>query len=576
MAASVSSVLTRSACVTITTAALSLGLACSADLTTDPIRGGYPASSSLPAGLTETLVAGGLESPTAMAIAPDGRIFVTEQCGALRVVKNGALLGASVLTVPVDCAGERGLLGVALDPAFASTQRIFIYFTIASGNSHNRVSRFTLSGDVAVGGSEQVLFELPDLSGGLYHNGGALHFGSDGALYIAVGDNGVSSNAQTLGNLLGKILRLNADGSIPADNPFFATATGQNRAIWARGLRNPFSFAVQPGTGRMFINDVGENSTEEINDGIAGSNYGWPTCEGPCSPSNPSFRDPFSSYGHVVGCAITGGTFFDPVTTGLPASYRGKYFYADYCGGWINVLDPALASASVFATGLSFPVDLQASPDGALYYLQRGTSTNSGEVWRIAGTSTQSPVVTQGPIGVLVSVGQPATFSVVAAGDAPLSYQWQRDGADIAGATQSTYLLPSAVLADSGAAFRAVVTNPFGSITSAAATLSVTADLPPTATITSPTAGTPYQGGQVITYAATGTDPETGALPASAFTWEVVFHHDTHTHPFLPPTSRRHGRHLHHPDDRRNLRQRVLRHPPHGAGWARFVADFRA
>ena len=124
-----------------------------------------------------------------------------------------------------------------------------------------------------------MILELNNL-GATNHNGGAIHFGPDGKLYAAVGENANGSNAQTLSNLLGKMLRLNADGSIPSDNPFFNVATGNNRMIWALGLRNPFTFDFQPGTGRMFINDVGEVSWEEINDGIPGSNYGWPSAEG--------------------------------------------------------------------------------------------------------------------------------------------------------------------------------------------------------------------------------------------------------------------------------------------------------
>jgi glucose/arabinose dehydrogenase len=132
------------------------------------------------------------------------------------------------------------------------------------------------------------------------HNGGAMNYGPDGKLYIAVGENANGANAQSFANLLGKMLRINADGSIPADNPFYLTATGNNRAIWALGLRNPFTFAFQPGTGRMFINDVGQNMWEEIDDGIAGSNYGWPAAEGPTG--NSSYRSPIYWYGH--GTAI--------------------------------------------------------------------------------------------------------------------------------------------------------------------------------------------------------------------------------------------------------------------------------
>lgn len=173
-----------------------------------------------------------------------------------------------------------------------------------------------------------------------------------------------------------------SDGSIPGDNPFFATATGNNRAIWALGLRNPFTFAFQPGTGRMLINDVGQTTWEEIDDGIAGSNYGWNTCEGSCG--NPSFLDPVFQYGHgvgpTIGCAITGGAFYNPAVVTYPSDYVGKYFYADFCGGWIRRFDPATSTSQAFASGLSSPVDLQVGPDGNLYYLVRGSG---GAVFKI-------------------------------------------------------------------------------------------------------------------------------------------------------------------------------------------------
>jgi glucose/arabinose dehydrogenase len=119
-----------------------------------------------------------------------------------------------------------------------------------------------------------VILELNALSGATNHNGGALDFGADGKLYVAVGENANSANSQVLTNLLGKMLRINTDGSIPSDNPFFGNAavTGNNKLIWAYGLRNPFTFGIQPGTGRIFIDDVGQGSWEEIDDGIAGAN----------------------------------------------------------------------------------------------------------------------------------------------------------------------------------------------------------------------------------------------------------------------------------------------------------------
>src|SRR5262245_55576226 len=177
-------------------------------------------AATLPAGFTEALVAGGLSSPTAMQFAPDGRLFVCEQGGNLRVIKNGALLATQFVSLTVSSVGERGLLGVAFDPDCSVNQFVYVYYTATSPAVHTRISRFTANGDVAVSGSEVVLLDLDTLSA-TNHNGGALNFGPDGKLYAAVGENAVGSNAQTLNNLLGKVLRINADGSIPTDNPFY-------------------------------------------------------------------------------------------------------------------------------------------------------------------------------------------------------------------------------------------------------------------------------------------------------------------------------------------------------------------
>ncbi len=343
-------------------------------------------AATVPAGFTDSLVASGLSNPTAMALAPDGRIFVCQQGGALRVIKNGVLLPTPFLTVTVDPSGERGLLGVAFDPNFVSNQLVYIYYTATTPTLHNRISRFTAAGDVAMAGSETIVMDLDNLSGATNHNGGALHFGPDGNLYVAVGDNANATNAETLANRHGKMLRISSSGAIPTDNPFFNTASGDNRAIWALGLRNPFTFSFQPTVGRMFINDVGQSTWEEINDGIAGSNYGWDTCEGFCNPPNASFRDPIYAYPNDAGtCAITGGSFYNPQIVQFPSQYVGRYFFADFCGGWIRTLDPSSGNAvAEFATGISLPVDLRVSADGFLYYLARG----SGSVGRIGFAST--------------------------------------------------------------------------------------------------------------------------------------------------------------------------------------------
>lgn len=325
-----------------------------------------------------TLAGGNLGGQaTAMTFAPDGRLFVCQQNGQLRVYKNGTLLATPFLSVAVNSVSERGLLGVAFDPDYATNRYLYVYYTTSTAPIHNRVSRFTASAgnpDVVQAGSELPILDLPTLDAG-NHNGGAIHFGPDGKLYVAVGDNAVGSNAQSLTTRFGKMLRINPDGSIPTDNPFYGTTTGDNRAIWALGLRNPFTFAFQPGTGRMHINDVGEGTWEEINRGQAGANYGWPTTEG--ATTNPNFTTPIFAYRHnnsgpnpslMTGFAITGGAFYNPSTVLFPAHYVGSYFFSDVESGWIGRLDLETNEAHHFARS-SITVDLAVGPDGALYAL---------------------------------------------------------------------------------------------------------------------------------------------------------------------------------------------------------------
>ena len=345
-------------------------------------------AATLPAGFTETQFGSNVgSSPTAMEFAPDGRLFVCLQGGQLRVIENGVLLATPFVTVPTTANGERGLLGIAFDPNFASNQFVYVYYTVITAPIHNRVSRFTANGNVAVPGSETVILELDNLSGATNHNGGAIHFGPDGKLYVAVGENANAGNSQILTNRLGKMLRINADGTIPSDNPtsfpgIAGSPTGDNRAIWAVGLRNPFTFGFQPGTGRLFINDVGQSTFEEINDGIAGSNYGWSICEGFCSPPNANYRDPLFEYGHgssgTTGCAIVGGAFYNPAINQFPASYVGKYFFGDLCSGWIRLFDPSNGTASDFATDISTLVDLKVGPEGASTISPKGTADRFG------------------------------------------------------------------------------------------------------------------------------------------------------------------------------------------------------
>ena len=367
---------------------------------------------TLPSGFVESPVAAGISGATAMELAPNGDLWVLEQTGAVKRFRPGSTTAdivGSVSGLGLNSSGERGLLGIAFDPQYATNKQVFLYYTTTSPFLHNRISAFTVvdtsAADYFFAGTsttpaddgstgvptQTVIFDLDALSGATNHNGGAIHFGPDGKLYAAVGDNANGSNAQTLANLHGKMLRINKDGTIPSDNPFIAQTTGKYQSIWALGFRNPFTFAIQPGTGRMFINDVGEVSWEEINDGIAGSNYGWPQNEGnpTVAPPGPgTHRGPIYAYSHgggtFQGFAITGGAFYNPTTPQFPAEFAGDYFFADFVNDWINVRD-AGGTVTRFASGAQGPVDLRVAGDGSLYYLAR----DGGQAFRV--TFPQAP-----------------------------------------------------------------------------------------------------------------------------------------------------------------------------------------
>ena len=500
-------------------------------------------TASIPDGFTQTQIATGMTSVTRMALLPDGRILVCEQAGVIRVIENGVLGSTPFLTiVDTDSFSEHGLLGITLDPDFANNHFVYVYYTAKTPVVHNRVSRFT-AGASADPATEVVLFDIDPSTGELgWHQGGNLSFGPDGKLYVAVGDDRNGANSQVFTNLFGKILRLNRDGSIPTDNPFYQSTTGNNRAIWALGLRNPYSFAFgAAGGGQMLINDVGEETWEEINRGVAGGNYGWPETEG--FTNDPRFQSPIMEYGHgfdsnELGCAVTAGTFYEPPNAQFPSQYTGKYFYADFCAGWIRTLNVSDTTTSLFFSYSNYPVDLHVASDGTLYYLERGIDPNvNGAVFKIEYKNQNAPSITTQPANVTVAAGQPASFTVTTAGASPLTYQWQRNGFDLTGENSPTLTLATTQLSDNGATFVCVVSNGFGSATSQLAQLTVVPGTPPLAAITLPSAGTTYRGGDVIQYAGTGTDADDGNLPASAFTWQVDFHHDTHIHPFIPPFS---------------------------------------
>lgn len=335
---------------------------------------------SLPAGFTRTAWATGFDGSfpnalTAAAFTPDGRLLVLELQGRIHVVENGVRLATPFAELDVVIGGELGLTGIALDPDFDTNGYLYLYYTTdAGGTTHTRISRFTAAGNVVAPGSEVVLVDLDDLAGATFHVGGALAFGPDGKLYVGVGDSTRPQMAPSLTTRFGKILRYNPDGTIPADNPLIGSTSGPYQAIWAYGLRNPFTIGFDPVTGRMHVNDVGQDTWEEIDLGVAGANYGWPATEGPTS--NPAYVAPLLAYRHsgsptlFDGSSVVGAAFYGPASNAFGAAYQGDYFFADYVEGWIYRMDSDLwDTAYAFARIEQGITNLVVGADGALYVL---------------------------------------------------------------------------------------------------------------------------------------------------------------------------------------------------------------
>jgi glucose/arabinose dehydrogenase len=350
-----------------------------------PAATAAPPSARVPPGFSQRTVMRQLARGTDMAFTPDGRLFVTLKRGVVRYRRTNGSVGTLLnFSRKVDDTGERGLLGIAVDPRFRTNHHLFLVYThraTATQPLQNRLVRVTVRNGGLAGGSERLLLRFNRLRAS-NHVGGSVQFGRDGKLYVSHGENARKAQAQSLGNLLGKIVRLNRDGTIPSDNPFFNRTDGRNRAIWVRGLRNPFKFTFDPGAPRGFINDVGAQRWEEINRLRKGRNYGWPRHEGPENAAR--FTPPIFAYRHggtaTTGCSITGGEFYRAARRNFPARFVGDYFFGDFCNGWVRRYDPGTDRANDFASGLGSPVDLEVARSGALYVLVHGSP---GRVVRI-------------------------------------------------------------------------------------------------------------------------------------------------------------------------------------------------
>ena len=504
-------------------------------------------SSQLPPGFVEKRIATGFD-PTRMAIAPDGRIFIAEKNGTIHIIRDDVLLDDPFLILEVDNYNERGLSGLVFHPDFEKNNHLFIYYTVP-GASINRISRITANGDFAIPGSEKILVETDRLAGSI-HNAGDMVFGEDGKLYIAVGDGSFGHLAQEKNSLLGKILRINDDGSIPEDNPFFNQNDGKFRAVWATGLRNPFTMAYQSGSRRLFITDVGSSKFEEVNSIIKGGNYGWNIGEGFIDGNDlpVNYHNPIHSYDHGIGCSVIGAAFYNPKNPTFPEAYVDKFYFADYCKGWIKRMDPESGDIEeVFATGINRPISIVVAENGDMYYLERNgigggstednTSSSDGALWRISYQGTGLPFVSAAPDDLYLPIGENAHFRISANGDTPLHYQWYRNGMTIPDANTEMYVESSVTLQLDSSIYYCIVSNNFGTDTSQNALLRVTSNTRPIINISSPTHGATYQAGDTLFFSGWADDREVGLLSPFQFTWKIDFHHDEHTHPGLVPVT---------------------------------------
>lgn len=520
--------------------------------TSDPV-GVSVVNGSVPANFVDEVVVGsGVTFPTALEFLPDGRMLIAEFTGRILVVQPGGSAPGSTPVLElsnffredVTVGGERGLVNVLADPGFATNGFIYLFYTAASPQ-RDRVSRFTMVGNTASLASEFVVWQAVANSTSTDHHGGGLAFGPDGKLYISTGDNGDPQSVQSLTSDHGKILRVNADGTVPTDNPFFDGSGPNIDAVWVRGLRNPYRFSFDSANGRMYIGDVGQSAVEEINIGVAGANYGWPVCEGSCGTTG--MTNPLFSYAHSGrDASVTGGFVYRG--SQFPAAYQGVYFYGDFAQNWIRYLTINPAGTAVTGGGNFLPADgaldgpydpvmLKPGPEGSLYYVDFGwgwqSTANPASIRRIRYVAGNQPPIAaasgtplNGPAPLLVSFS--SAGSVDPEGQ-PLSYSWTfGDG------TTSTLANPTHTYTAPGL-YSARLSVSDGVNTTMANALTVAVGTLPVGVIAAPANGATFRAGEVITFSGSATDAEDGPLAAASMTWTVLFHHDTHVHPAVSP-----------------------------------------
>jgi glucose/arabinose dehydrogenase len=507
------------------------------------------------------ILATGFNLPVVAKFLPNGNLLVGELGGKIKVVPPPYTTPSSTLFNQLNVSPQgvqQGLYDLALDPNFATNHYYYVFYTAETPDlAYDRLSRFTATSDLTgtVPGSEKVLYQDPQHPSSDEHHGGGIAISNDGHIFFTTGEGFNAALSPNLASPRGKLHRINMDGSVPTDNPFYDGAGPHVDSIWAYGLRNPFRAYYDGPTNRVFIGDVGGNvgtSNEEIDIGARGANYGWPDFEGDCPAPCTS---PLYTYEHNNRDAcVTGGFVYHG--SQFPAGMRGDYFFADYAQNWIKRLsfNPDGSVNGVFnfepADGqLDGPygdiVSLTEGPDGALYYLDLGYSDTTGtfgisKVRRIRYVATNLPPIVVASASPR-SGAPPLNVSFSSAGSKdpegkPITYSW--DFGD--GSPLSTAANPSHTYAVAGT-YSARLTVSDGVNTSVSTPIAIQAGSPPDVTISAPLDGSTFRGGDAINYQGDATDAEDGALPASAFSWTVDFLHDGHVHPGSTVTGAKSG-----------------------------------
>ncbi|NNC82230.1 MAG: T9SS type A sorting domain-containing protein [Flavobacteriales bacterium] len=465
-----------------------------------------------------------------MVQAPDGRVFVAEKGGDVRIIEDGILLDQPFYSVETETPGERGITGLLLHPDFDVNGYVYIYYTVVDEN-RNVLIRVQSSGNTASSETEETIFEF-DTMWAAWHNGGGMVFDDNGDIIIGVGDGTGWQSAEQMTTTLGKILRITEDGEIPTNNPFYNETDDDQKAIWGIGVRNPYTMAKQGSTGRIFFNDVGNEEWEEVNEVIEGAHYGWGSIEGPIQPGETppeGYQDPLHAYDHSDGCAIVGATFYEPEIVIFPEEYESMFFFMEHCEGEVRSLDPLTLDVAVFATGFQFPNAILTLSDGAILI----SEIYNNRILRVEYAGSGVPFVIEQPQDAIAVIGETAEFSLTAGGEGELDYTWYKDQVEIPSSNAPAIAIGPIDIEDNGSIIQCEISNSFGQVSSQEVLLSVLDDSRPQVQILQPASGATYQAGDTLWFSGMVTDIEDGPIDPADWVWDIYFHHNVHRHPAL-------------------------------------------